>query len=117
MIEDLRLGVRLLAKNPGFTIAAALLLAFGLGGNTTIFALLYTVFARPLPAISEPDRLALVGLRDRQRDWGGLSYPFYRDLRDRNRVFSAVAAINFACFHVAEAEGVDRHAEKLCGRL
>jgi len=58
--RDIRYGVRLLARHPGFTLVAVLTLALGIGANTAIFSLINSVMLRPLP-VRDPGRLAVVG--------------------------------------------------------
>lgn len=99
LIEDLRSGFRLLRKSPVFTAVAVLTLALGIGANTAIYTLLDQALLRPLPG-KDPGRLVL--LRHTGRDFGYsktstfddlfYSYPMYRDVRDRNSVFSGVIA-------------------------
>jgi macrolide transport system ATP-binding/permease protein len=91
VLEDLRYGVRALAKNRGFGAAAVLSLALGIGANTTIFTLVNAVLLRPLPGVREPGRMATVYTLD-PRNPGYLycSYPNYKDYRDRNQVFSSL---------------------------
>ena len=85
---DLRLGVRMLVRNPGFTTAAVLTLALGIGANTAIFSVVNTVLLKPLP-YAQPDRLVSVELMNARSTLvsGSLSYPNFFDLRARNHVF------------------------------
>ena len=96
MIQDLRYAARMLVKSPGFTAIAVLSLALGVGANTAIFSLVNVVLLKPVP-VHEPDRLAAVFMTD-QRNPGNLplSHLNYKDLRDRNEVFTEMAAFTFA---------------------
>src|SRR5262249_10050363 len=85
--QDLRYGVRMLAKKPGLTFIAALSLALGIGANTSIFSVVNALFFRQLP-VPEPERLMFVFNGARNGPWGTVSYPNYVDYRDRNEVFS-----------------------------
>ena len=93
--QDLRYGVRMLLKQPGFTLIAVLTLGLGIGANTAIFSLVNTILLRPLP-VREPQRLVSVYptiLRTHEPQ--SFSYPDYVDVRDRNEVFT-----DFALFHL-----------------
>jgi predicted permease len=81
---------RLLLRSPGFTVLAILCLALGIGVNTSIFSLLNFLYLRPLP-VSAPDRLLVL------RRGGSsplISYPDYRDFRDRSQLFEGMAVSN-----------------------
>jgi macrolide transport system ATP-binding/permease protein len=95
MLQDLRYGLRMLAKSPAFTIVAALSLALGIGANTAIFSMVNVILLKPVP-VSEPDRLVSVFMLD-QRNPGNLPFSHlnYKDVRDQNQVFSGMAAFAF----------------------
>ena len=96
MLQDLRYGLRMLAKSPAFTSIAVLSLALGIGANSAIFSLVNVLLLRPIP-VQEPERLASVFMSD-QRNPGNLplSHLNFKDLRDQNEVFSGMAAFAFA---------------------
>src|ERR1700739_596650 len=90
--QDLRYAVRMLGKNPGFTLVAVLTLALGIGANTAIFSVLQGVILSPLP-YREPDRLVLVLLYNPSlKGPTALSYPDFLDWRRETHSFSQMAA-------------------------
>ncbi len=104
LLQDIRYGWRMLARNPGFTAIAVLTLAIGIGASTAIFSVVDTVLLRPLP-YREPERLVLVTetLPGMSTDEIGVSAGEYQDYRDRNRSFSQVAAYESAGFNLTGA--------------
>jgi macrolide transport system ATP-binding/permease protein len=93
--RDVRHGVRRLVRSPGFTVVALLSLTLGIGANTAIFSLLNTAALRPLP-VERADELVSVANATGQGAFPTLSYPNYRDLRDRSDAFSGLIAYRFA---------------------
>jgi len=90
--RDLRHATRAMMTQPGFTTAAVLTLALGIGASTAIFSFVDALFLRSL-AVPEPDRVVRVfGRDDHGRRFDGLSYPNFLDLRERCRSFSGIAA-------------------------
>jgi putative ABC transport system permease protein len=94
LLQDLKFGLRMLAKNPGFTAAAVLTLALGIGANTAIFSVVNAVLLKPLP-YKNADRLAIVWEQNRERGWyrNIVSAANFLDWRKQNDVFTQMAAI------------------------
>ena len=91
-LRDVRYACRSLRKSPGFTVAAILTLALGIGANTAIFSVLHGVVLAPLP-YREPDRLVLVMLYNPGLKYAtDLSYPDFLDWQRDARSFEQAAA-------------------------
>src|SRR5262245_24274765 len=93
LVSDVRYGLRLLRKSPGFAFVTILTLALGIGANTAIYSVVDAVLVRPLP-YSDPDRLVMVW-----EDASDISFPRntpapgnYASWKELNRVFTDVAA-------------------------
>jgi len=97
MIQDLTFAARKLIKAPGFTIAAVIVLALGIGANTAVFSLVHTLFFAP-PGYSQPEQLVQVFSQNKKnpKTYRAFSYPTYRDIREQNSVFSDTLAYNLA---------------------
>ena len=93
LAQDIRYGLRMLAKNPAFTLVAITTLALGIGANTAMFSLLDQVVLRLLP-VPHPEQLVIV--RETGNHYGNsygpntISWPMFEDLRDANQVFSGM---------------------------
>ncbi len=96
--EDVRYGLRSMLRSPALTAVALLSLALGIGANTAIFSFLDAVMLRSLP-VKDPSQLVVLGeadedgMTDRYGSATLYSYPFYRQMQQKNVVFSDVAAI------------------------
>ena len=111
MIQDVRYGLRMLAKQPGFTAVAVLTLALGIGANTAIFSVVNAVLLRPLP-FAEPERLVSVHGTDLRNNERGrpLSYPDFADMRSQTHTLQSAAAYGTTTFTLTEA-GEPLHLE------
>ena len=91
MIQDLRYGIRMMLKHRGFTCAAALTLALGIGANTAIFSLIDAVLLKRLP-VKDPERLVLLRHANSRGTENTFAYRTYEQFRDQNQVLSGVLA-------------------------
>ncbi len=101
LLQDVRYGVRMLLKSPGFTIIAVVALALGIGANTAIFSLVSAVLVRPLN-YHEPDRLMMVWETDSPGSLAGdtIAPANYADWKAQNQVFADMAAIEWRNFNL-----------------
>jgi len=109
MWQDIRYGLRMLTKSPGFTAIALITLAIGIGANTIMFSVVNTLLFRPLH-VKDPDRL----VRCEFDKFRLVIYAGYVELRDNNPVFSDLISHNYArrtCTLVRD--GIVRHVDPL----
>ncbi len=91
LLQDVKYGLRMLAKSPGFTAVAVLTLALGIGANTALFSVINGVLLNPL-RFADPDRLMALYARTPQGLNSSVSYPNFLDWVRENRSFSGLAA-------------------------
>jgi putative ABC transport system permease protein len=109
--QDLRYGARMLIKQPGFTLIAALTLALGIGANTAIFSVINALILNP-PRIAEADRVASIWRTEKdKRSEGYISYLDLQDWRSQSQSFEAIAGYKPNGFILLN----DEQAERLQG--
>ncbi|HLY19818.1 MAG TPA: ABC transporter permease [Bryobacteraceae bacterium] len=111
-IQDIRYGLRMLARNPGFAAVAVIALALGIGANTAIFSVVDGVLLQPLPYL-HPDRL--MQLRETSPEFArmAVSYPNFVDWKDQSHSFAGLAAYRWADYDVTGG----RQPEHLSGKM
>ena len=116
LFQDLIVSFRRLRSSPGFTIAAILTLALGIGANTTIFSLVNAVVFRPF-GVERQNELVFFNMHLAKGEFPATSYPDYKDYRDRNTVLSGLAMYRFIAMNLSRGEnkmfvcGATRSAE------
>jgi putative ABC transport system permease protein len=109
MFTDLRYGLRMLVKNPGFTIVAVFTLALGIGANTAIFSVIHAVLLHPVPW-KDPDRIVNFWETNLKRgvEREIVSPANFLEWRDQNQIFEQTAAWRFQYFNLTGRDEPER---------
>jgi predicted permease len=126
LLQDVRYGLRMLRKSPGFTFVAVLTLALGIGANAAIFSLMDQILLLSLP-VPHPEQLVVLRSPgpNHGHTWGDIdngaqsfSYPMYQDLRARATVFSGLLACREITVNVAgQGETQQSRADLVSGNF
>ncbi len=108
-LQDLQYGLRMIRKNPGFTLLAVLTLALGIGANTAIFTVVNAVLLRPLP-YDDPDRLVYIQENNLKKGWDSFSVapPNFVDWRAQSQSFEKMAALDSVSLNYTGGESPER---------
>ncbi|HLY62313.1 MAG TPA: ABC transporter permease [Terriglobia bacterium] len=113
LIHDLKYAVRMLTKNPGFTLVAALTLALGIGASTTVYSWIELVLLRPLPGVEKPEELVAFENFAPNGTFLTTSYLDYRDYRDHLTSLAGLAATQIEPLSI----GSQDHARQVWGEM
>jgi MacB-like periplasmic core domain len=97
LLRDVRYGIRILRRNPAFSITAVVTLALGIGTASTLFSVVESQLWRPLP-FSQPEKLMAIwerNVKQQQSDGTPVSSPDFADWRERNHTFESIAAMQW----------------------
>src|SRR3954469_3988310 len=102
LLNDLRCGLRMMVRNPVFTLIAIVTLALGIGANTAIFSVVDAVLLRPLP-YPNADRLVFLWstMNSQGVPQSGSALPDYQGWRDQNKVFDGLGGFYYGDFNLA----------------
>ncbi len=109
MLQEIRLALRLLIKNPLFTLVGILTLALGIGATTAVFTLVNALLIKPLP-YEDPSRLVLLfeHFKDQHLDTIPVSPPEFLEYKSQLKSFDKLAAFNTATFNLSEGDLPER---------
>src|SRR5690349_21649302 len=109
LAQDLKYGLRMLARNPGFTLVAVLTLTLGIGANTAIFSVVNGVLLQPLP-YQDPGRLLIMSEKTPEFETMSISYPNFLDWQRESRSFANLGAYRWGSYDLSGV-GMPEHLE------
>jgi predicted permease len=107
VMKDVGYGVRSLRRDPAFATIAVVSLAAGIGVNTAVFSIVNSILLRPR-AVASPDQLVELYSGRRDQPFQTTSYPSYIEFRERNGVFTGLAAYSIRQFKLGDANNVEQ---------
>ncbi len=107
LLQDIRYGIRMLVKNPGYTLIAVLTLALGIGANTALFSVVNGVILNPLP-YPQPDQLVMLYESSPAFEKSSISYPNLKDWQRSNSTFAEIAGYRSDDFTVIGSGETER---------
>src|SRR5437588_9170094 len=107
VLQDIRYGIRMLWKAPGFTLVALVALALGIGANAALFTVINTVLQRPCP-YRQPDKLVRIFETMMPSGMGTASAPNFRDWQQQNHSFEHLAAYKWDSLNLQNVAAPER---------
>src|SRR5215813_9704263 len=107
LFQDLKFTARVLRKSPGFSLAAILALALGIGANTAVFSVINGILLKPL-GFKNPDALVRLWERGNGLDHAALAYPNFKDWKELNGSFEQMAAFRDATYSMTGSQAPER---------